>query len=137
MTAVSASVIGASLLIWANASSGLVASDVIRAGDRITEANTSIEGDGLPPGEEALFGREVRRTVYAGQRIKPENTQAPRIVKRNQIVTVKYLKGALEISVSARAMEEGAAGDEVSVMNLESRNKIHGVITKEGWVLAR
>ena len=47
-----------------------------------------------------LLGREVRRTIYAGQPIKAQDTRAARLVKRNQLVTLKYMNGPLEISLS-------------------------------------
>lgn len=114
----------------------LVAADVIRAGDIVTTSNTDND-DSLSASDEMLLGREVRRTVYAGQPIKMANTRAPRLVTRNQIVTVKYMKGALEITVTGRAMGEGGEGQSVSVMNLQSRQLIQGTITKDGWILAQ
>ena len=116
--------------------STLVAADVIRAGDRVSEANTSAEG-GLSAEEADLFGREVKRTVYAGQPITQDNTRAPRLVKRNQIVTVKYISGALEISTTGRAMGEAGLHEPVAVLNLQSRQMVNGIVQENGWVLAQ
>ena len=83
--------LGLGAIILADSASSLVATDVIRAGDRVTVENASTESGLLSDEERSLLGREVRRTVYAGQPIRPENTRTPRLVTRNQPVTVKYL----------------------------------------------
>jgi flagellar basal body P-ring formation protein FlgA len=117
--------------------SSLVAADVIRAGDSVTVANAELqEGDG-PEVYDLFAGREVRRTVYAGQTITLENTQPARLVTRNQIVTIKYIKGPLEISTTGRAMGDGALNESVSVLNLQSRQMVQGVVQADGWVLAQ
>ena len=84
-----------------------------------------------------VIGREVRRTVYAGQEVRLDNTQAPRLVSRNQLVTVKYISGGLEITTTGRAMGEAAANESVTVLNLESRKLVNGVVQQDGWVLAQ
>lgn len=115
----------------------LVATDVIRAGDQVTTANVDTEDAGFGAEDEALLGREARRTIYAGQEITLDNTRAPRLVRRNQIVTVKYISGALEISTTGRAMGEAALDEPVSVLNLQTRQMVHGIVQESGWVLVQ
>lgn len=117
-------------------SSAIIATDVIRSGDIITQSNAKIEGE-ASPADQAMFGREVRRTVYAGQTIAERNTTAPRLVKRNQIVSVRYVRGPLQISITGRALGAGSAGETVQIMNAQSRTVITGTVTQEGWVLAQ
>ena len=112
----------------------LTANDVIRAGDVITPDNVSPEGDVWLDEHTALMGREVRRTVYAGQSIQQKDTQSPRLVKRNQLVTVKYLRGPLEISLTGRAMGEAGENETVPVLNLQSRQVVEGTVQAGGWI---
>lgn len=114
--------------------SALVAKDVIRAGDQVTPENAS--PDNGREGAE-LYGREVRRTVYSGQKISASNTRPARIVERNQIVTVKYVSGPLEITVSGRAMSAAALNEPVTVLNTKSRNMLQGTVQEGGWVLVK
>lgn len=118
-------------------SSALIANEVIRAGDTITMENAAPESGELSSSDQALIGKQVRRTIYAGKPVTKSNTRAPFVVKRNQNVTVKYVSGALEITMSGRAMENAAAGETVSIMNASSREIVSGVVTEEGWVLAQ
>lgn len=120
------------ILTLTNASS-LTASEVIRAGQVVTAGNTAREGQG----EDGLIGREARRTLYPGQAVTMENTRPARLVSRNQIVTLKYISGGLEISTTGRAMNEAALNEPVSVLNLQSRQLVQGIVQETGWVLAQ
>lgn len=122
-------------LAFADAQS-VIANDVIRAGDVVTAGMVSTE-EGSAAFDSPVIGREVRRTIYAGQEVRIENTQAPRLVSRNQLVTIKYISGGLEITTTGRAMGEAALNESVSVLNLQSRKMVNGVVQKDGWVLAQ
>lgn len=128
------SVLFFSAALFGASASALVATDVIRAGDQVTHENAGPNDGG--EGTE-LYGREVRRTVYSGQTISASNTRPARIVERNQIVTLKYVSGLMEIAVSGRAMSAAAVGEPVRVLNTNSRNMIQGTVQEGGWVLVQ
>ena len=117
--------------------SAVIASDVIRAGDRVTLANVTTEEGDTVSAENPLIGQEVRRTVYNGQAITPDNTRAPMLVKRNQVVTLKYINGALEITTTGRALGEAGLNETVTVLNQSSKQTVQGVVQESGWVLAQ
>jgi len=117
--------------------SSLVAAEVIRAGDRVSAANAVTDAGTAADAEESLLGREVRRTIYAGQSITTDNTRPPMLVKRNQIVTLKYINGALEITTTGRALGEAGLSETVSVLNPDSRQMVQGIVQEGGWVLAQ
>jgi len=130
-------VLGLGTLLTFGGASSLVAAEVIPAGNGVTVANAALpEGEG-PEAYELFAGREVKRTVYAGQPITLDNTRPVRLVTRNQVVTIKYINGPLEISTTGRAMGEGALNETVSVLNLESRQMVQGVVQADGWILAQ
>ncbi|MEC7288849.1 MAG: flagellar basal body P-ring formation chaperone FlgA [Pseudomonadota bacterium] len=123
-----------SLGLTVSTPTSLTANDLIRSGDIITQENTSPEGDVWQDEHNALLGREVRRTIYAGQSIQQKDTQSPRLVKRNQLVTVKYMNGPLEISLTGRAMGEAGLDETVPVLNLQSRQVVEGTVQAGGWI---
>ena len=133
--AVLSTLVSGLVLALAN-SQAVVANEVIRAGEVITLDMVSSE-NGTMALDSPVIGRETRRTVYGGQPISMENTRSPRLVTRNDVVTIKYIKGGLEITTTGRAMEEGGLNDTVSVLNLSSRKLVSGTVQKEGWVLAQ
>lgn len=126
---------GFSAFIALTGASSMVASEVIRAGDLVTPVNAS--SDASDASEDGIIGREAKRTIYAGQPITMDNTRPARLVERNQIVTVKYIQGGLEISTTGRAMGEAALNEPVTVLNLQSRQMVQGIVQESGWVLAQ
>lgn len=132
-----ASILSIGFLSLQIGTTSLVATDVIRAGDRISDSNSEAKDGYVTDDDATMWGREVRRTVYAGQAIKASNTRSPRLVTRNQAVTVRYIAGGLEITMMGRAMADGSVGDNISVMNTQSREMVHGTVTANGWILAQ
>ena len=112
----------------------LTANEVLRAGSVITQENASPADDVWQDQHAELLGREVSRTIYAGQPIAAKDTRAPRLVKRNQLVTLKYVKGPLEITLTGRALGEAGVNESVPVLNLESRQTVEGIVQAGGWI---
>lgn len=129
--------LGFSALLALTDASSLVASEVIRAGDLVTPVNATAEPDAEAGMEDPIIGREARRTIYAGQPVTMDNTRPARLVTRNQIVTVKYIQGGLEITTTGRAMGEASLNEQVAVLNLQSRQMVQGIVQENGWVLAQ
>jgi flagella basal body P-ring formation protein FlgA len=119
------------------ATAELVASQLVRAGDIFTEQNVELsEGDDASL-RKAILGMAARRTIYPGQEIKTANVEPASIVKRNQIVTIKYRLNGLEITTSARAMSDASVSASVNVLNIQSKQIVSGVVQNEGWVLVQ
>ena len=117
--------------------SSLVVKEVIRAGDTVTAANISTETGALVDTDNPLLGREVRRTVYVGQELSMDDTRPARLVRRNQLVTVKFVSGALEITTTGRAMGEATEDEAVAILNLNSKKIVNGIVQKDGWGLVQ
>jgi flagella basal body P-ring formation protein FlgA len=126
-----------SILLFAGeaSSGGLVARRTIPAGEALSAENAEDTGGALPP--EDWIGKEVRRTLYAGQIIDPTGLRSPRLVFRNRTAEVRFVAEGLEMSMTGRVMQDGGAGDIVEIMNLESKKLIQGIVTEEGWILAQ
>ncbi|MEO1304494.1 MAG: flagellar basal body P-ring formation chaperone FlgA [Pseudomonadota bacterium] len=123
-----------SLGLSLSSQASLTANDVLRSGTVITQFNVSPPDDVWDQEHAHLIGREVRRTIYAGQPVREQDTRAARLVKRNQLVTLKYMKGPLEITLNGRALGEAAENESVSVLNLESRQIVEGTVQAGGWI---
>lgn len=93
---------------------------------------------GLAPGTlqdpEAAVGREARATLYPGRPIAASQLGDPALVERNALVGLRFETGLLSIAVEGRALDRGAAGETVRVMNLASRTIVTGRIAPDGVV---
>ncbi len=77
----------------------------------------------------ALLGSTPRRMISAGQPIKVNDIQAPQVVERGEIVTMIFKRGPLQLTAQGKAMENGAKGDMIRVINTGSNQSIQGTIS--------
>lgn len=98
----------------------------------ITLVDAEIPG-ALTTTQEAV-GQEAKVTLYAGRPVLGGDIGAPALVKRNQMVTLVFRNAGLTIRTDGRALERGAEGDLIHVMNLASRLTISGLVAPDGSV---
>ena len=58
----------------------------------------------------------------------------PELVQRNETVTLHYEVPGIVLTMRGKALESGAEGDSVSVLNVQSKRTIQGVVTGPGHV---
>jgi flagellar basal body P-ring formation protein FlgA len=115
----------------------VVATRTIRANTLIAPEDLTLVSAELPGAltdPAAALGQEARVAIYAGKPVRQGDFGPPTLVDRNQVVTLVYLSGGLAISTEGRALGRGAAGEEIRVMNLGSRNTVSGRIGPDGAV---
>ena len=115
----------------------LVATRTIRAQTVIGPDDMALVDAALPGALDdpaRALGLEARVAIYAGRPIRSQDLGAPALVDRNQLVSLIYLSGGLAISTEGRALERGAEGDVVRVMNLGSRTTVNGRVGPDGAI---
>lgn len=115
----------------------LVASRTLPARTIITETDITIAaGDtaGAATAITDVLGKETRATIYSGRPLFLSALSEPALIERNQFATLVYELGALTISAEGRAMERGAAGALVRVMNLSSRTIVQGTVQPDATI---
>jgi flagellar basal body P-ring formation protein FlgA len=123
--------------VWASAES-VVATRTLRANtligpqDVVLTDRAATPGAATDPGE--VVGLEARVTLYAGRPIPVSALGPPALVERNQIVTLVFQHGALEIRAEGRALGRGGEGDTIRIMNLASRNTVTGWVAGDGQI---
>ena len=116
----------------ANAAGEVIAARHIRAGTVVARDDLIGESDGEV--FTAMIGRETSRTIVKGAPITPQDVQPRRFVKRNALVRIEFEKGPLLMSAEGRALEDGALGDVIRVMNVSSRTNLSVVVVGENRV---
>lgn len=119
---------GAALAGGLGAARTLPVGHVIAAGD-LTVIDTDRPGLTDPS---AAIGMQTRITIYEGRPLHATMLQAPRVVGRNQIVRLRFRRGALQIDTEGRAMSDGAAGELIRVMNMDSRSTVTAQVMPDG-----
>lgn len=83
-----------------------------------------------------LIGQATRVTIYEGRPVRANLLRPPLLVTRNQIVRLKFQSGSLQIATLGRALNQGAEGDLIRVMNLNSHSTVTARIEADGTVQA-
>jgi flagellar basal body P-ring formation protein FlgA len=77
----------------------------------------------------ALQDVEARRRLLPGRPVRQGDVQAPRLVRRGEAVEIVYRAPGIELVTMGRALEDGSRGNVVGVSNLDSDQRLAGVVT--------
>jgi len=83
-----------------------------------------------------VVGLEARRTLHAGETLRPSDLRRPVLVQRGSTVTMTFQAPGIVLTSSGRAMSEGGLGDTVTIQNPASYRQITGVVIGPGQVRA-
>lgn len=120
---------------------GIVAALAIATGD-VTASRTlgrgmiieasDLEGD--TASREELIGRQLRRSIREGGRLRLSDTSAPLAVMRQSTVSIIFRRGTLRLTTEGRAMGQGVVGDSISVTLAGRRASVAATIIAPGQV---
>jgi flagellar basal body P-ring formation protein FlgA len=83
---------------------------------------------------QSAIGKVVKRAVMPGQPLRSTDVARQEIVGRGDIVTMMFEAPGLVVSMRGKANEAGAAGDVISVQNLQSKRVLQATISGPGRV---
>jgi flagella basal body P-ring formation protein FlgA len=113
---------------------GVDRGDLLKSSDLVVERRPKLEvgGDAIP--RERALGMQMRRPMRVGQPLKLADIVKPDLVQRDQAVTVIYQSAGLYLTTRGKALDGGAEGDVVNVLNLQSKRTVTGVVSGRGQV---
>ena len=116
----------------------VVATRTLRAQTVLTPGDLSVV-DGTTAGTASdpmeVLGLETRVAIYAGTPLRLDLLRQPATVRRNQLLGLVYQSGSLVIRADGRALERGAPGDVIKVMNQSSKSVLRARILDSGEAL--
>ena len=77
---------------------------------------------------DGLLGMSPRRPARAGEPLRVSDMTPPLVVEKGAQVDMTLVSGALTLVARGRALESGAVGDVVNVLNIRSNRTLQGVI---------
>jgi flagella basal body P-ring formation protein FlgA len=109
---------------------------VIREADVVIErhARADVTRDIITDSEQVI-GYAARSALQAGRPIRTADLMKPEQVQRNETVTLVYEVPGIVLTVRGKAIEGGAEGDVISVLNEQSKRTVQGVVTGPGRVV--
>ena len=108
--------------------------DVLKSSDVAQERRPKAEVIGEAALRERAVGMQLRRPMRAGMPIRVADIAKPEFVSRDQSVTVIYQVPGIYLTTRGKAIDGGAEGDTVSVLNLQTKRTLTGVVTGRGQV---
>ncbi len=75
-----------------------------------------------------LIGKEIKRSIRAGQSLTESDVRVRPMVTKGKAVTLSFVKGGIMLSAQGKALENGGLGDEVRVMNTQSKSVVRGTV---------
>jgi flagella basal body P-ring formation protein FlgA len=108
--------------------------DIIKVSDVTMERRPKAEvrGDSIAPDQ--AIGMAAKSPMRAGQMLRADDLLRPQIVQRNEAVTITYEVPGIMLTVRGKAIEAGAMGDMIGVLNVQSNRTIQATITGPGRV---
>jgi flagella basal body P-ring formation protein FlgA len=81
-----------------------------------------------------LVGMEARNAIPAGQPLRQSDLVKPDRIKRDESITLIYEVPGILLTCRGKALESGADGDVISVLNVQSKRTVQGTVTGPGRV---
>jgi flagella basal body P-ring formation protein FlgA len=108
--------------------------EILKSTDMIIERRPKAEIGGEAAVRASAVGMQTRKQLRAGQAVRVADLAKPDLVQRDDNVTLIYETAGLYLTIRGKAMEGGAEGDVVNVLNLQSKRTISGVVIGRGQV---
>ena len=84
---------------------------------------------------EDVVGYLAKSSLIEGQEVTSRKVMLPTLVKRNDIVVVETIVGAMTIQSRAKAQEDGVVGQVIRCANTGSKDEFSGRVRKDGTVV--
>lgn len=110
--------------------------DIIRSSDVVVERRprSELQGDGVSQAQ--VLGLAAKRAMRSGQALRATDLAKAEVVQRDQAVTIVVRMPGIHLTMRGKAVEAGAEGDTVNVINLQSKRTVQGTVIGPGQVLA-
>jgi flagella basal body P-ring formation protein FlgA len=104
--------------------------EVLRSADLRIERRPKTEAATI----EEIVGLAAKRALKPGQVIRAADVMRPELVARNESVTVIFEVPGMVLTTLGKAIESGALGDVISVVNVQSKRTIQATVRGSGRV---
>jgi len=115
----------------------LARGEIVRAADVTIERQPRADFRAGAPATTDPAGLAARNPLRAGQALRASDLMRPEIVQRNEAVTLVYEAPGLVLTVRGKAIDPGAEGDVISVLNSQSHRTVQGTVVGPARVIVR
>jgi flagella basal body P-ring formation protein FlgA len=110
--------------------------ELLKGGDVVTERRPRAEtGRDIVVNADKAIGLAARAALQPGRPLRIADLMRPEQVQRNETVTLVYEVPGITLTVRGKAIEGGAQGDVIAVLNEQSKRTVQGVVDGPGRVI--
>lgn len=81
-----------------------------------------------------VIGKELKRSIAAGNILRAQNLIIPKAVKRGEQVIIIAKNKGMQIRMNGTALSDGILGQKVAVRNASSNRVVQGTVTSPGII---
>ncbi len=118
----------AQVLVWTR---NLAAGEIVGPSD-LQWSDTAIASADAPGDPDLAIGQATRRPLRAGGAVEGRDLASPRVIKRDETISVAYQAEGVSLVLQARALADASYGDRIQVQNLQSKKVIEAVASGPG-----
>ncbi len=85
--------------------------------------------------KERIVGRQARRLLSPGKPVRAGDIRPPVVVEKGTIVTIVVETRRMQITARGKALDDGAQGETVRVLNIRSRQTVEGTVVGRNRVI--
>jgi flagella basal body P-ring formation protein FlgA len=113
----------------------LAQGELVKASDLVSERKPKAElpNDVIDSTEQAI-GLAARRPLRSGQPLRSADLARQELIARDHTVTITYEVPGVLLTMRGKALESGAAGDIINVLNIQSKRTLQATVTGPGRV---
>lgn len=113
----------------------LARGEVMRATDIVMERRTRAEIGSDPLAQtDQIAGQAARRAMRPGQPIRAVDLMKPEVVQKGDQVTIIFEAPGITLTTRGKALENGTEGDQIAVLNPQSKRNVQAVVVGPGQV---
>lgn len=87
-----------------------------------------LPADGLISAEE-LTGLEAKRRLMPGRVVRARDLQQQRLVRKGEVVELRYVSTGLQLNTIGRALQDGERGERIAIENIDSDRRIQARVS--------
>jgi flagella basal body P-ring formation protein FlgA len=113
----------------------LARGEIIKASDLAIERRPKAEIPAEPiRSPDEVVGLATRQALRTGQPLRRADVSKPELVRRDDNVTLVFEVPGILLTTRGKALDAGAEGDVISVLNPQSKRTVQGIVSGSGRV---
>jgi flagella basal body P-ring formation protein FlgA len=78
--------------------------------------------------DQDILGKRITKSLLSGTVLRTDIVEFPPLVKRGDIVTVKAVSGALQVTTLGKAKNNGRHGERIKIVNIDTQKELYGYV---------